>query len=175
MKNGPSHSTVLLVCATAPFVKGASCCSGISLVPSTWLSSSLSHFPVHPSFCGLPLSFNHLTSLSSVPTHYFLYPCHLFNILLFFFFLILLTFLGAPFLFLHSSSPSVYKCPAQSSFILPLLRLYLLLFVPWLCLFLLPLPLFAFLSNLLTRVVMLRCALWSWWVGRMVYRAAVRW
>lgn len=85
MKNGPSHSTVLLVCATAPFVKGASCCSGISLVPSTRLSSSLSHFPVHHSFCGLPLSFNHLTSLSSVPTHYFLYPCHLFNIFLFFF------------------------------------------------------------------------------------------
>lgn len=89
MKNGPSHSTVLLVCATAPFVKAASCCSGISLVPSTRLPSSLSHFPVHPSFCGLPLSFNHLTSLSAVPTHYFLYPCHLFNIFLCFFFLLL--------------------------------------------------------------------------------------
>lgn len=171
MKNGPSHSTALLVCATAPFVKGASCCSGISLVPSTRLSSSLSHFPVHPSFCGLPLSFNHLTSLSSVPSHYFLYSCHLFNIFLFFFF-ILFTFLGAPFLFPHSSPPSVCKCSAHSSFISPLL---LLLFVPWLSLFLRPLPLFAFLSNLLTRVVVLRCVLWSWWVGCMVYRAAVRW
>lgn len=108
MKNGPSHSTVLLVCATAPFVKGASCCSGISLVPSTWLSSSLSHFPVHPSFCRLPLSFNQLTSLSSVPTHYFLYPCHLFNIFLrFFFFLLFFSHFSGP--HFSSSTPLLQR------------------------------------------------------------------
>lgn len=139
MKNGPYHSTVLVGSTAAPFVKAASCGFGVSLVSSPLLSGSLF------------ISLFYLTCL-----------CHPFQLLIILFWPLMNSSFSCDLLY---SFVILYLPPPPHPPWSASLQHPALLFPPFLLLicshtlFSSPCSSRCFLSNLLTRVVVLCCVI----------------